>query len=100
MFHVYTFFILQHWLFHWMSNNEYLRPIFLSLSFFLEILKILFDLTRKTRIKKKIGKEENYIFNEYSYSTRISPSNNFYLNKQSAIIPNPTYKRATYSSQG
>lgn len=78
MFHVYTFFILQYWLFHWMSNNEYLRQIFLSLSFFLEILKILFDFSNiepeKNEDKKKIGKKENYIFNEriFLFNTNIS----------------------------
>lgn len=33
------------------------------------------------------------------YSTHASPSNNFYLNKQSAIVSNPTYKRTTYFSR-
>lgn len=33
------------------------------------------------------------------YSTHASPSNYFYLNKQSAIVSNSTYKRTTYFSR-
>lgn len=49
-------------------------------------------------MKKKKKKKITYSTNENSYSifnTHLLP-NNFYLNKQSAIIPNPTYKRTTY----
>ena len=91
---IYTFSILQTLVIprYPIMNISYL--IF-SLSLFrftiLEILKILFDL-----IIVPVNRRKNYTFNERKFLfdiQRASPSNNFYLNKQSAIISNPTYKR-------